>query len=43
MSIPTKIAPELVGQDLRSIQQKLKNAIYETLEELADYDEKQFK
>ena len=42
LSIPTKIAPELVGQDLRTIQQKLKSAIYETLNELAEYDEKQF-
>ena len=41
LSIPTKIAPELVGQDLRTIQQKLKLAIYEALKELADYD-KQF-
>ncbi len=42
LSIPTKIAPELVGQELRNIQQKLKGAIYEALKELADYDAKQF-
>lgn len=42
LSIPTKIAPELVGQDLIIIQQKLKAAIYEALKELADYDAKQF-
>ena len=41
LSIPTKIAPELVGQDLRTIQQKLKCVIYEALKELADYDQQQ--
>ena len=38
LSIPTKISPELVGQDLLTIQAKLKAAVYEALEELADYD-----
>ena len=38
LSIPVKIAPELVGQDLLTMQNKLKDAIYEALKELADYD-----
>ena len=38
LAIPTKIAPELIGQDLQTVQQKLKTAIYEALRELADYD-----
>ncbi|MBR2209009.1 MAG: hypothetical protein IJ859_09420 [Synergistaceae bacterium] len=38
LAIPNKIAPELIGQDLQTVQQKLKNAIYEVLRELADYD-----
>ena len=38
LSIPTKISPELVGKDLLTIQAKLKDAVYEALEELADYD-----
>ncbi len=38
LAIPTKIAPELIGQDLQTTQQKLKSAIYEALEELAEYD-----
>ena len=38
LSIPTKISPELVGKDLLTIQAKLKAAVYEALEELADYD-----
>ena len=38
LAIPNKIAPELIGQDLQTVQQKLKNAIYEALRELADYD-----
>ena len=38
LAIPTKIAPELIGQDLQTVQQKLKTAIYEALKELAEYD-----
>ena len=38
LSIPAKISPELVGKDLLTIQAKLKDAVYEALEELADYD-----
>lgn len=38
LAIPTKTAPELVGQDLPTIANKLKSAIYEALRELADYD-----
>ena len=38
LSIPTKISPELVGQDLLTIKAKLKAAIDEALKELADYD-----
>ena len=40
LSIPSKIGPELVGKDLLEIQAKLKSAIYEALEELAEYDGK---
>ena len=38
LAIPTKTAPELVGQDLATISHKLKSAIYEALKELAEYD-----
>ena len=38
LAMPTKIAPELVGKDLASIQAKIKHEIYEILKELADYD-----
>ncbi len=38
LAIPVKIAPELVGQDLMTMQNKLKTAINEALKELADYD-----
>ena len=38
LAIPSKIAPELVGQDVLTMQDKLKSVIYEALEELADYD-----
>ena len=38
LAIPMKISPELVGKDLLVIQAKLKEAVNETLEELADYD-----
>lgn len=38
LAIPAKIGPELTGQDLQTIQAKLKTAIYEALKELADYD-----
>lgn len=38
LAIPTKTAPELIGQDLNTIASKLKNAIYEALYELADYN-----
>ncbi|MBR2209761.1 MAG: hypothetical protein IJ859_13225 [Synergistaceae bacterium] len=38
LAFPTKIAPELVGKDLISMQAKLKHEIYELLKELADYD-----
>ena len=40
LSIPTKISPELVGQDLLTIKVKLKIAIDEALVELAEYDGK---
>ena len=38
LAIPMKISPELVGKDLLEIQAKLKDAVNEALEELADYD-----
>ena len=38
LSIPTKVGPLLVGQGLQVIVAKLKDAIYEALKELADYD-----
>ena len=38
LAIPVKIAPELVGKDLVSMQAKLKHEIYEILKELANYD-----
>ena len=38
LAIPMKISPELVGKDLLEIQAKLKEAVNEALEELADYD-----
>ena len=38
LAIPTKTGPQLVGQDLQTIVTKLKDAIYEALRELADYD-----
>ena len=38
LAIPTKIAPELIGQDVQTTQAKLKAAIYEALRELAGYD-----
>lgn len=37
LAIPTKIAPELVGHDIPTVQAKLKDAIYEALRELAGY------
>ncbi|MDR1650102.1 MAG: hypothetical protein LBR71_07555 [Synergistaceae bacterium] len=38
LAIPTKIAPELVGKNVQEIYTKLKNAITEALEEIAEYD-----
>ena len=38
LAIPTKVGPMLVGQELQVIVKKLKDAIYEALRELADYD-----
>ena len=38
LAIPTKVGPLLVGQELQTIVAKLKEAIYEALQELADYD-----
>ena len=38
LAIPSKVGPELVGQELTAIQAKLKVAVYEALKELADYD-----
>ncbi|MBQ9564281.1 MAG: helix-turn-helix domain-containing protein [Synergistaceae bacterium] len=38
LAIPSKVGPELVGQDLTAVQARLKEAIYEALKELADYD-----
>lgn len=43
LAIPTKVAPELVGQDLPTITDKLKAAVYEALMELADYDPRRIK
>jgi hypothetical protein len=40
LSIPTKLAPELVGKDMQGIQTKLKMEINEALHELAEYDER---
>ncbi len=41
LAIPSKISRELVGQDEKIIEAKLKREIYEALRELAEYDEKQ--
>lgn len=38
LAIPTKTGPLLVGQGLQTIVAQLKEAIYEALQELADYD-----
>ena len=38
LAIPTKVGPLLVGQELQVIVQRLKEAIYEALRELAGYD-----
>ncbi|MBR0034780.1 MAG: hypothetical protein IJP54_03795, partial [Synergistaceae bacterium] len=38
LAIPMKVGPMLVGQELQVIVKKLKDAIYEALKELADYD-----
>ena len=38
LAIPTKVGLMLVGQELQVIVKKLKDAIYEALRELADYD-----
>ena len=38
LAIPSKIAPELIGQDLPGVMAKLKDAICEVLNELAEYD-----
>ena len=38
LAIPTKVGPMLVGQELQPIVKKLKDAIYEALRELSDYD-----
>ena len=38
LSIPTKTGPLLVGQDLQTIVTRLKDAIYEALRELSEYD-----
>jgi phage terminase Nu1 subunit (DNA packaging protein) len=40
LSVPAKLAPELVGKELQEIQAKLKTEISEALNELADYDER---
>ena len=38
LAIPTKVGPLLVGQEVQTIVKKLKDAIYEALRELSDYD-----
>lgn len=39
LSLPTKIAPQLVGiPDIPEIKEKLKDAVYEAMNELSDYD-----
>ena len=38
LSIPSKVGPMLVGQELQTIVAKLKEAIYEALKELGGYD-----
>ena len=38
LSIPAKISPELLGQDLNVIEVKLSDEINEALKELAEYD-----
>ena len=38
LAIPTKLAPKLIGKDLQTTQARLKDAIYEALKELAEYD-----
>ena len=40
LAVPTKIAPELLGKDVKEIQAKLKAEIHEALNELAEYDER---
>ena len=39
LTIPNKIAPQLVGQDLQTIIYKLNQEIKQTLRELAEFDE----
>lgn len=43
LAIPTKIARELIGQDEKMIEAKLKREIYEALKELAEYDGEKIK
>ena len=38
LSLPTKIAPELVGQDVAEIQLRLADEIEQALKELAEYN-----
>ncbi|MDR1621566.1 MAG: hypothetical protein LBS00_04245 [Synergistaceae bacterium] len=41
LAIPTKHSPDLVGKSIQEIHAKLKNAINEALEEIAEYDGRQ--
>lgn len=39
LSLPTKIAPQLIGiTDIPEIKEKLKDVVYEAMNELSDYD-----
>lgn len=38
LAIPTKVSPELVGKNVTQIQDRLKEEIYEVLNELAEYN-----
>ena len=40
LSIPSKIAPELVGKGLQEVQVMLKAVINEALQELSEYDKR---
>jgi phage terminase Nu1 subunit (DNA packaging protein) len=39
LAVPTKLAPQILGiEDLKEMQKALKDAVYEALQELSEYD-----